>query len=78
MPDKRPIDVLDKSKGKRILVRLKNGNRINGVLEALDMHLNLWLSNAELTDEEGVKRIGDVLIRGDTVVFASPEENVSK
>ncbi len=76
--DKRPIDVLDKSKGKRVFVQLKNGARLNGILEALDMHLNLWLSDAELIDNESVKKLGDVLIRGDTVVFASPEEEVKK
>ncbi len=76
--DKRPIDVLDKSKGKRVFVQLKNGSKLNGILEALDMHLNLWLSDAELIDNESVKKLGDVLIRGDTVVFASPEEEVKK
>ncbi len=76
--EKRPIDVLDKSKGKRVFVQLKNGNRVNGLLEALDMHLNLWLSDAEITDEKSVKKLGDVLIRGDTIVFASPEKEIEK
>lgn len=76
--EKRPIDVLDKSKGKRVFVQLKNGSRVNGLLEALDMHLNLWLSDAEIMDEESVKKLGDVLIRGDTVVFVSPEKEIEK
>ncbi len=76
--EKRPIDVLDKSKGKRVFVQLKNGNKVNGQLEALDMHLNLWLSDAEVIDDESVKKLGDVLIRGDTVVFVSPESEVAK
>ena len=76
--EKRPIDVLDRSKGKRVFVQLKNGNKVNGLLEALDMHLNLWLSDAEIIDEESTKKLGDILIRGDTVVFVSPETEVSK
>jgi small nuclear ribonucleoprotein len=76
--EKRPIDVLDKSKGKRVFVQLKNGSKVNGLLEALDMHLNLWLSDAEIMDEESVKKLGDVLIRGDTIVFVSPETEVAK
>ncbi len=78
MENKRPIDVLDKSKGKRVMVKLKNGNVINGILEALDMHLNLWLSDAEIEDEEGIKKMGDMLVRGDTIVYASPEEEIKR
>jgi len=39
----RAIDVLDKAKGKEILVKLKNGEEIRGILRALDLHLNLWI-----------------------------------
>ena len=39
----RPIDVLNQAKGKRVLVRLKNGMEISGVLQAMDLHLNMWL-----------------------------------
>ena len=69
----RPLDVLDRSKGKRVLVRLKNGAEITGTLQAFDLHLNLWLEDAEETKEEKKIKLGSVLVRGDTVLIVSPE-----
>ena len=69
----RPIDVLDRSKGKRVIVRLKNGSEITGVLQAFDLHLNIWLEEAEERKEDKKIRLGSVLIRGDTVIIVSPE-----
>ncbi len=71
---KRPIDVLDQAKGKRIIIKLKNGKQIAGVLQALDMHLNMWLNDAEVTEDDKTTKFGNVLVRGDNVIFASPEE----
>jgi small nuclear ribonucleoprotein len=68
----RPIDVLDEAKGKRILVRLKNGNEVTGTLRALDMHLNLWLDDVEIKQGEQRIRLEKVLIRGDNILYASP------
>ena len=47
----RPIDALDRAKGKKVFVRLKNGEEITGVLKALDLHLNLWIEDAEIQGE---------------------------
>ncbi len=69
----RPIDALDKAKGKKIMVKLKNGDEIIGMLKALDLHLNLWLDEAECSKNgENKIRLGTVLVRGDTIVYASP------
>ncbi|MBS3055111.1 MAG: RNA-binding protein [Candidatus Aenigmarchaeota archaeon] len=68
----RPIDALDRAKGKRIMVKLKNGEEITGILKALDLHLNLWLDEAEVQKSETKVRMGTVLVRGDTIVYASP------
>ena len=70
----RPIDALDRAKGKRILVKLKNGEEVTGILRALDLHLNLWLDEAELNKSESKVKLGTILIRGDTIVYASPVE----
>ena len=43
----RPLDLLDKAKGKRVILKLKNGSEITGVLQAFDLHLNIWLEEAE-------------------------------
>jgi len=71
--NERPIDALDKAKGEKIIVRLKNGEEVTGVLKALDLHLNLWLEEAETSKNgENKIRLGTLLVRGDTIVYASP------
>jgi len=69
----RPLDVLDKAKGKRVLIKLKNGSEIIGMLQAFDLHLNIWLEEAEERKEETKIRLGSTLVRGDTIIFVSPE-----
>ncbi len=73
MPE-RAIDVLDKSKGKPVLIKLKNGEEIRGVLRAFDLHLNLWIEDAESQKDEKRIKLGSLLVRGDTVVYVSPVE----
>jgi small nuclear ribonucleoprotein len=68
----RPIDALDRAKGEKIFAKLKNGEEITGVLKALDLHLNLWLDDAEVQKDGNKMRLGTVLVRGDTIVYASP------
>ena len=68
----RPIDALDRAKGKKVIVKLKNGEEITGVLRALDLHLNLWIDEAEIKKNDSKIRFGTILVRGDTIVYASP------
>jgi small nuclear ribonucleoprotein (snRNP)-like protein len=68
----RPLDVLDKAKGKRIIVKLKNGSEITGVLQAFDLHLNIWLEDAEDRKDDRTIKLGSTLVRGDTIIYASP------
>lgn len=68
----RPIDALDRAKGKKVIVKLKNGDKITGILKALDLHLNLWIDEAEIQNNENKIKLGTILVRGDTIVYASP------
>ncbi len=69
----KPFDLLTTALGKNVLVKLKNGAEIRGVLEAYDPHLNLSMKDAEeLEGGELKKKLGDLLIRGDTIVLISP------
>lgn len=74
----RPIDVLNDAKGKRVLIKLKRGTEISGILQAMDLHLNMWLEDAEQTDEEEKVKLGTVLVRGDNILYVSPAEKSSK
>jgi small nuclear ribonucleoprotein len=68
----RPIDALDKAKGKKVFVKLKNGEEIVGILKALDLHLNLWLEDVEIEKEDNKRKMNIILIRGDNILYASP------
>jgi len=68
----RPIDALDKAKGKKVLVKLKNGEEITGTLKALDLHLNLWIEDVDIQRGEEKKKFSILLIRGDNILYASP------
>lgn len=73
MANERPLDVLERARGKRVLVKIKSGEQFTGILRAADLHINLWLDDAELISEESRKKMGTLLIRGDTVVYVAPE-----
>ena len=72
MMTERPIDALDKAKGKKVFVKLKNGEEIVGLLKALDLHLNLWLEDVEIEKDGNKKKMNIILIRGDNILYASP------
>jgi small nuclear ribonucleoprotein len=70
----RPIDVLNNAKGKRVLLKLKRGDEISGILQAMDLHLNMWLEDAESIEEDKKTKLGTILIRGDNIIYAAPEK----
>lgn len=70
----RPLDALNKSKGKRVIVELKNDKQYIGNLNAFDIHINIVLEDAEERENGEVKRkLGVVFIRGDTITIISPQ-----
>lgn len=71
----RPLDALNKSRDKRVIVELKNTKRYTGLLKAFDIHINVVLEEAEEIIEGEVKRKLDVVfIRGDTITIISPQK----
>ena len=70
----RPLELLDRSLNKAILIRLKGQRELRGVLKSFDVHMNLYIEMAEeLTAKEGrPSNLGAILVRGDNVVFISP------
>lgn len=71
----RPLDVLNKALQTPVIVRIKGGREFRGVLNGYDVHMNLVLQNAEeIEGGEVTKKLGSVVIRGDTVVFISPSQ----
>jgi small nuclear ribonucleoprotein (snRNP)-like protein len=68
----RPLDVLEKAKEKRVMIKLKNGVEITGILQAFDLHLNVWIEDAEERKDDKEVKLGTALIRGDTIIYISP------
>ena len=69
----RPLDLLNNSKGKEVLVQLKNNRQMVGTLLAFDIHINVVLDNAkELQNNEVKRNIGLTFVRGTEVIFISP------
>lgn len=70
----RPLDALNVAREKNVVVELKSGRMFTGVLKTFDIHINLVLDDAaELVDGEIKRKLGRVLIRGDSIVIVSPE-----
>ena len=65
--------VLDESMKKNVLIKLKGGKTITGLLQGFDQHMNLLLDQSEEIPSEGEsKSLGSIVVRGDNVVMISP------
>jgi len=70
----RPLDALNRARGKRVIVELKNNRQYVGTLIAFDIHINTVLENAEeIVDGETKRKLGTVFIRGDTITIVSAQ-----
>ena len=71
----RPLDMLNASKDKRVMIELKNGRKFMGKLVSFDIHINCVLDDAEeIENEETKRKLGKLFLRGDTIVLISPSE----
>ncbi len=67
------VKVLDESVGKVVLIKLKGGKVIRGLLQGFDQHMNLVLDNSEEVMDEGkTNNLGTIVVRGDNVIIISP------
>jgi small nuclear ribonucleoprotein len=75
----RPLDLLNSSKGKEVLVRLKGDKEFVGTLLAFDIHINLVLDNVkEMENGSQKKSLGLTFLRGDTIIYISPASTALK
>ncbi|MDP6294067.1 MAG: small nuclear ribonucleoprotein [Candidatus Woesearchaeota archaeon] len=71
--DPRPLDALAKARDKKVIVETKAGKQYLGILRAFDIHINVVLDETEEREGGEVKRkLGNVFLRGDTIVLISP------
>ena len=74
MEQARPLDALNKSRDKRIIVELKNNKQYIGKLKSFDIHINIVLEDVEERfNGEATRKLGSVFIRGDTITIISTD-----
>jgi small nuclear ribonucleoprotein len=65
--------MLEENIGNIVLIKIKDDITLRGKLRSYDQHLNIVLDDVEEIGEGGsTRKLGTVVIRGDTVVFISP------
>ncbi len=67
------VKTLEESVGKVVLIKLKGGKVIRGLLDGFDQHMNLLLENSEeIADDSSTSSLGKIILRGDNVIIISP------
>ena len=75
---KRPLDVLNQTLNKRVIVHLRGKREYRGILDGYDHpHLNIVLKQAEAvekvgTPDETITKKETVIVRGDNIIYISP------
>ena len=70
-------NLMNNSKDKIVLLRLRNTRTIQGILKDFDIHMNLTLEDAEDVTDEKHEKIGKTLLRGDNILLISLHEEKS-
>ena len=69
----RPLAVLNRTIGKRVIVELRSKREYRGVLDGYDPHMNLVLKNVEEVHAGDVlRKLRVAIVRGDNVISISP------
>ena len=72
MDPTRPLDFLNETRNKRVIVELKNQKQYIGKLISFDIHINIVLDEVEEHIDGNLNRkLGNIFIRGDTIILIS-------
>ena len=75
----RPLDLLNASKGKEIMIYLKDGKILVGTLLAFDIHINIATDNTkEIVDGEVKRNLSLAFVRGNTILYITPGSTAMK
>jgi len=65
--------VLERSRGKTILIKMRYGRTIRGILDGFDQYVNLYMKDSQdVSDPMNVVDLGDVMLRGHNIVMINP------
>lgn len=68
-----PLNVLEKSINQKLSLLLKDGRVLEGRLVGFDDYMNMVLEDTEEHKEEGQRRLGTVILRGNNIISISPK-----
>ena len=72
--ENQPIKTLRKAIDGIVLIKLKDGKEYRGRLKEIDVYMNLVLEGAEeLEDGKPTAKYGEVLIRGNNILYIKPD-----
>ncbi len=69
--------LMNNTKDKVVLIKLRNNKTIQGILKDFDIHMNLTLEDAEDISDEKPEKLGKILIRGDNILAVSMSKDKS-
>ena len=71
-------EILETNLGESIEIKIWFDRTLRGILEGYDDHLNLYLKDSkDVSNPENTVDIGDIVLRGDTVVMVRSLETDS-
>lgn len=72
--ENQPIKILQKATSNLVLIKLKDGKEYRGRLKEIDVYMNLVLEGAEeLMEGNPTAKFGEVLIRGNNILYIKPD-----
>lgn len=66
-----PLDLLEKALNTKMLLTLKDGRTMEGVLVGFDQYMNVVLEETQETTSQGTRRLGTVVLRGNNLIALS-------
>lgn len=67
-----PTDSVKAMVGEKVRIEMKGGEVLEGILESVDSYINLLLSDTSDLGAEGERKLGEVVVRGNNIVFIKP------
>ncbi len=67
--------LMNNTKDKVVLIKLRNTKTIQGILKEFDIHMNMTLDDAEDVSAEKPEKLGRILIRGDNILAVSMDKD---
>jgi small nuclear ribonucleoprotein (snRNP)-like protein len=62
-----PMEMLDKLINSTVSLLLKDGRTVEGKLTGYDAYMNIVVDDAQEKDGDNVKRLGKVVLRGNSI-----------